>query len=123
MALRTQKAVIANLDRTSGGHMRRAAKRYRAETIGPLVEVVKTAGNGQEALRRLGPGLLARMNGEALEMAIVDADVQSAMIGRVSALPPKRGEVRSRKSEVQSAKQAFDLRTSDFELRNGEAMK
>lgn len=85
--LRTQKAVIANLDRTSGGHMRRAAKQYRTGVVEPLVEVLKTAGSGQEALRHLNAGLLFRMDARALETAVADASVQSALIGRASALP------------------------------------
>jgi len=86
--LRTQKAVMANLDRrVSGGHMRRAAKQYRTGVVEPLVEVLKTAGSGQEALRQLGAGLLRRMDSGALETAVADANVQSALIGRVSALP------------------------------------
>jgi len=85
--LRTQKAVIANLDRTSGGHMRRAAKQYRTGVVEPVVEVLKVAGDGQAALMMLNGGLLRRMNAAALEMAIADANVQSAMIGRASALP------------------------------------
>lgn len=95
MALKTQKAVIANLDRTGGGHMRRAAKEYRRETLGPLVEVLKVAGDGRAALMMLNAGLLRRMDAAALETAVADADVQSGLIGRASALPPKRGEVQS----------------------------
>jgi len=90
MALRTQKAVIANLDRTSGGHMRRAAKRYRAGVVEPLVEVLKGSQSANEALRRLNVGLFHRLNGAALFDALVDAEIQSALIGRASALPARK---------------------------------
>ena len=79
--------MIANLDRTSGGHMRRAAKQYRVGVVEPLVEVLKGSQSADEALRRLNVGLFRRMDSEALETAVADANVQSAMIGRVSALP------------------------------------
>ncbi len=90
MGLRTQKAVMVNLDKLSGGHMDRAAKRYRRETLQPLVEGLRTAGSGQEALRHLNGKLLERMDAGALETAVTDDYVQSAMIGRASALPPPR---------------------------------
>jgi len=88
--LRTQKAVIANLDRTSGGHMRRAAKQYRAGVVEPLVETLKGSQSAEQALRMLNAGLFRRMDSAALETAVADANVQSAMIGRASALPTKR---------------------------------
>jgi len=88
MPLRTQKAVMANLDRrVSGGHMRRAAKQYRAGVVEPLVEVLKGSQSANEALRRLNVDLFRRMDGRGLETAIADANVQSGLIGRASALP------------------------------------
>jgi len=87
MALKTQKAVMANLDRMNGTRMQRAAKAYRKETIGPMLEALETAGDGQEALQHLNAGLLRRMDSAALEEAVADDAVQSAIIGRASALP------------------------------------
>jgi len=86
--LRTQKAVMANLDRrVSGGHMRRAAKQYRTGVVQPLVEVLKGSQSANETLRRLNVDLFRGMNATTLIEAVADAYVQSAMIGRASALP------------------------------------
>lgn len=87
MGLRTQKAVMVHLDKLAAGHLNGAAGGYRLQTLGPLVNALKAAGNGQEAMERLDAGLLRRMDAEALETAVSDDYVQSAMIGRASALP------------------------------------
>jgi len=50
-------------------------------------------------LERLDAGLLRRMDATALETAVSDDYVQSAMIGRASALPTKRQNVETSKSQ------------------------
>lgn len=98
MPLRSQKQVMVNLDRMSGLHMKRAGKRYREETIEPLLNAIRNAGSGQEALQRLGPSMLHRMDSTALEEAVTDDHVQAALVGRASALPRERAT--ERRSDV-----------------------
>jgi len=91
MPLRTQKQVMANLDKLNGKAMRAVGEEYRAGVIAPLVEVLNAAGDGQAAMRMLNAGLLRRMDADALEQAVAETQVQSALIGRVSALPKTVG--------------------------------
>jgi len=85
--LRTQKAVMVNLDKLSAGHMRKAAADYRRQTVGPLVKTVKAASSAKEALDRMDAELLQSMKSWALEEAVSDDYVQAGLIGRASALP------------------------------------
>lgn len=93
--LRTQKAVMVHLDKLSAGHMRRQTADYRRQTVGPLVEALKGAKSAKGAMDKLNAGLLRRMDATALITAVGDDYVQSAMIGRASALP--KSEVRNEK--------------------------
>jgi phage gp29-like protein len=86
---------MVNLDKLAGGHMRKAAADYRRQTVGPLVEALKGSQSAKGALERLDARLLRRMDATALETAVSDDYVQSAMIGRASALP--KSEVRNEK--------------------------
>jgi len=95
--LRTQKAVMANLDRrVSGGHMRRTEKQYRTGIVEPLVEVLKSSQSGAEVLRRLNVDLFRRMNATALIEAVADANMQSAMKA------PFQGRLRHEAAEPRS---------------------
>jgi len=87
MGLRTQKQVLAELDGMSGRQMNRAADDYVREIVEPLVEELKSSQSSGGALDGLGARMLRRMKSGGLERAVADASVQSAMIGRVSALP------------------------------------
>ena len=89
--LRTQKQVVVNLDKLAAGHMRKAAESYRRQTVGPLVEELKSAKSVKDALKRMDAELVKRMDGMALETAGAEDYVQSALIGRASALPTKKG--------------------------------
>jgi hypothetical protein len=82
--------VMVNLDKLAAGHMRKAAEGYRRQTVGPLLEAVGRAGSSLAALASLSAKLLRWMDATALETAVSDDYVQSAMIGRTSALPGKR---------------------------------
>ena len=83
------------MDEMAGRAMGRVAKRYRKETIGPLVGVLGKAKSPGDLLRRLNPALLRRMKSEALEEAATEVQVQAAMIGRTTARPkdsPQRAQ-------------------------------
>ena len=99
MGLRTQKQVMVHLDKLSAGHLNKATAGYRRQTVGPLIEELKSAKSAKGALERLDAGLLRRMDATALETAVSDDYVQSAMIGRASALPTKRQNVETSKSQ------------------------
>ncbi len=85
MDLRSQKQVMAELDRMNGVRLGRMAKQYRKKTIGPLMGVVGKAKSVKGLLRSLNGSLVRRMDTSALETALVETDVQSALIGRVTA--------------------------------------
>ncbi len=87
MPLKTQKQVMANLDRMNGKAVRRVRERYRDETLGPLVNVIRGAGNAAAALLRLDEATLRTMDASALEEVITESSVQCGLIGRASALP------------------------------------
>jgi len=78
---------MVNLDKLAAGHVNRAAKGYRRQTVGPLVEALKGAKSTREAMERLDGVLLRRMDATALETAVSDDYVQAGLIGRASALP------------------------------------
>ena len=97
MALSNQTQVMANMDAMAGKAMGKVAKRYRKETIGPLVGALGKAKSPSDLLRRLNPALLRRMKSDALEGAATEVQVQAAMIGRTTAMP---AEGRRRKDET-----------------------
>lgn len=86
MALRSQRAVLANLDRMSGRRMRRMTSQYRTETLGPLASTIDAARSPEEALAMLNGALLRSMATEPLAGAISEHDVQTQCIGRTAAL-------------------------------------
>ena len=87
MAVRRQTQILAELEHLAGRRVGSMARDYRRAVIGPLVGRIKRAKSLKGLLRQLGPGLLGEMRSEAFEQAIADNEVQSALIGRVSAMP------------------------------------
>ncbi len=85
MDLRSQKQVMAELDRMNGARLGRMAKQYRKQTIAPLMGAVGKAKSLKGLLRNLNGSLVKRMDTGALETALAETDVQSALIGRVTA--------------------------------------
>lgn len=86
MALRSQKAVLANLDRMAGRRIRRMSRAYREKTLGPLAAMLERSGTAQEALSMLNGGLLRQMDTVPLADAIEQHEVQTQCIGRATAL-------------------------------------
>jgi len=95
MALKSQRAVLANLDRMAGKRIARMGRAYRKETLGPLVEAIQSADSADAALEMLDSAMLRRMAIDPLADAIEEHEVQTACIGRATALrnaeTPKRG--------------------------------
>lgn len=85
MPLSNQKQLIAGLDRLAGRALRRVLKRYRRDTIGPLVAAIKKAKSHQGTLKQLSGALLRKMDSEAVQDAVTEVQVQSGLIGRVTA--------------------------------------
>lgn len=92
MPLSNQKQMIAGLDRLAGRTMRRILKRYRRDTIGPLLAAIKKGKSHEGTLGRLNPTLLRRMDITAVEEANADVGFGSGWIGRVTAEPRKKVE-------------------------------
>lgn len=95
MALRNQRAVLANLDRMAGKRIRRMAARYREETLAPLVRALHSADSADAALEMLDSAMLRRMAIDPLADAIEAHEVQTACIGRATAI---RHEATKRRS-------------------------
>lgn len=93
MSLRTQTAVMNNLDRMAGRRIAAMQDRYRAKTLAPLVDVLEGAKSAAEALARLDGALLERMDVEPLADTLADNEVQTALIGRASALKKSKAQV------------------------------
>ena len=91
----SQPQVMAANDKMAATAVRRVAKRYRKETIQPLVDAIKGAKSLKGLSRRL-PGLIAGMDTSAMEEALADVDVQGAMIGRVTAQEKSKRRGKSR---------------------------
>ena len=89
MPLSNQKQVMVGLDRMNGAALRRIAKRYRKETIGPMAEAIKSTRGNKQLLRALGPGLLRKIKTDALQTAMADGIVQAGLVGVVTATPRK----------------------------------
>ena len=79
----SQPQVMAANDKMAATAVRRVAKRYRKETIQPLVDAIKGAKSLKGLSRRL-PGLIGKMDTTAMEEGLADAEVQGAMVGRIT---------------------------------------
>jgi len=86
MALRSQRQVLGHLERMNRKAVRRMVGRYRDGVIGPLLEAVESAEDAEDAKRSLGGELLRRMDLDAVGEAAAGAMVQSALIGRTTAV-------------------------------------
>lgn len=67
-------------------------RRYRDETLGPLLAEVERAESAEEAMRTLNGRLLRRMALEPAGEALADATVQAGLIGRTTVLPRQQGK-------------------------------
>jgi hypothetical protein len=99
MALRSQKQLMAELDRMNGRRIAEIGEKFQEGVVGPLVDTVKAAKSLKGLLRALGPGLVKRMDTAGLEDAVADTMIQAGLIGRVSALPRRKDEGGRRKDE------------------------
>lgn len=86
MALRSQRAVLANLDRMAGRRIRRMSRAYKEETLGPLVDAILTTESAEDAEKMLGGELLKKMATKPLADAIEAHEVQTGCIGRTTAV-------------------------------------
>lgn len=90
MPLTKQQQVMAGNDRLADRALGRVAKRYRSETIGPMVTRIKKAKSLDGLLQQLGVPLLREMKNDATIEALTDLQVQAGLIGRVTAEPRVR---------------------------------
>lgn len=86
---------MAEMERMGGRRIGAISQRYRAGVIDPLVTRVRQAKSIAGVLQALGPGLARDMDDTAVADALADTMVQSAMIGRVTALPRQRAKRRN----------------------------
>jgi len=91
----SQLQVMAANDRMAAKTVGSIAKKYRRETIQPLVADIEKAGSIKELKKRL-PGLIGKMKTDALEAALVAVDVQGAMIGRITTQGTSKSRGKSR---------------------------
>jgi len=91
--VKRQTQVLAEMERMAGKTVGKMAGGYQRRTVGPLAARIKKAKSLKGLLRQLGPGLLKEMDSKPLENALADAEVQSGLIGRVSALPRRKMNV------------------------------
>jgi len=85
--LRTQKAVIGELKRMEDKTIHRMVPSYWAETLGPLLETIRTTENAKDAEKRLNGDLLRRMSTRPLAEALTNNAIQAGLIGRTTVLP------------------------------------
>ena len=85
------KQVVNELDTLAGRGMRRAAKRYRAGVLDPILQAIAGAETAKGALRRLGPGLVREMDDTAIADPLAETIIASAGIGAAVAAPGKPG--------------------------------
>ena len=77
----------------AGRALGKAAAEHQRGAVGKIARRSERAKSLRGLLAQLGPGLLREMDSKPLEEALADAEVQSALIGRTSALP--RGMVKA----------------------------
>jgi len=87
MGVKDQKKILAEMDRMNGRRVAALGKRYKENVIGPMVAAIKKAKSPKDLLKRLGPGLVKKMDATVLEEAVADTTVQASLIGRATAMP------------------------------------
>lgn len=92
MPLRDHKQVMVGLDSLSERRVSGVGKAYHDGLVAPMLKALRAASGSKAALKTLGPGLIRKMDDDALVKDVGNALDQAAGIGMVSAIPRETEE-------------------------------